>query len=148
MLTTRPIQLKAFVILCSRPVWKLNKQTNKQTNWLTELTPWRHNPRFHHCIHKSPPPVPILSQLNPLYTPAASLLKIHSDPIVPSTTWSSKWSLFFWLFHQNLVHFPLLSHAYHISRPSHSPWFDLPNNIWGWVQNMKLLIVWKVNIEI
>jgi hypothetical protein len=25
--------------------------------------------------------------------------------------------------------------------PSHSPWFDLPNNIWGWVQNMKLLIV-------
>jgi hypothetical protein len=23
-------------------------------------------------------------------------------------------------------------------RPSHSPWFDLPNNIWWWVQIMKL----------
>jgi hypothetical protein len=26
-------------------------------------------------------------------------------------------------------------------RPPHFPWFDLPNNIWGWVQNMKLLTV-------
>jgi hypothetical protein len=25
--------------------------------------------------------------------------------------------------------------------PSHSPWFDLPNNIWWLVKNMKLLIV-------
>jgi hypothetical protein len=29
----------------------------------------------------------------------------------------------------------------HMSRSPHSPWFDLPNNILGWVQNMKLLIV-------
>jgi hypothetical protein len=28
-----------------------------------------------------------------------------------------------------------------MSRPPHSPLFDLPNNIWGGVQNMKLLIV-------
>jgi putative component of membrane protein insertase Oxa1/YidC/SpoIIIJ protein YidD len=28
-----------------------------------------------------------------------------------------------------------------MSRLSHSSWFDVPNNIWGWVQNMKLLIV-------
>jgi hypothetical protein len=28
-----------------------------------------------------------------------------------------------------------------MSLPPHSPWFDLPNNIWGGVQNMKLLIV-------
>jgi hypothetical protein len=26
-------------------------------------------------------------------------------------------------------------------RPPHSPWFDLPNNIWRWVQIMKLPIV-------
>jgi hypothetical protein len=25
--------------------------------------------------------------------------------------------------------------------PPHSPWLDLPNDIWGWVQIMKLLIV-------
>jgi hypothetical protein len=47
----------------------------------------------------------------------------------------------FWLSHQNLLHIPVISHAYHMPRPPHSPWFDLPNSIWGWVQNMKLLIV-------
>jgi hypothetical protein len=26
-------------------------------------------------------------------------------------------------------------------RPHHSPWLDVPNDIWGWVQNMKLLTV-------
>jgi hypothetical protein len=34
-----------------------------------------------HRIHKSPPPVPILSQLDPLYTPPDNLPKIHYDPI-------------------------------------------------------------------
>jgi hypothetical protein len=28
-----------------------------------------------------------------------------------------------------------------MSRQLHSPWFDLPNGIWGWVKHMKLLIV-------
>jgi hypothetical protein len=36
--------------------------------------------------------------------------------------------------------FTIKPHAYHMSRPPHSLWFDLPN-IWGWVQNMKLIIV-------
>jgi hypothetical protein len=34
-------------------------------------------------------------------------------------------SLSFWLSHQNLVQFSLLSHACHTSRPPHCPWFDL-----------------------
>jgi hypothetical protein len=109
------------------------------TNWLTKyVTPWLQNPQVHHHVHKSPPPVPILSQLDPLSTSPAILPKIHSDPILPSTSWSSTWSPSLWLSHQNLVHFLLLSHACHMSRASRSPWFDLPNNIWGWVQNMKL----------
>jgi hypothetical protein len=33
-----------------------------------------------HSKH-SPPPVPVLSQSNPIHTPQASLPKIHSDPI-------------------------------------------------------------------
>jgi hypothetical protein len=41
----------------------------------------------------------------------------------------------------NLVQFSLLSHACHMPCPPHSPWLDLPNDIWGWVQIMKLLIV-------
>jgi hypothetical protein len=53
--------------------------------------------------------------------------------------WSSKWTLSFWLSHQNLVHFSLLFHMCHMSHQPHSPWFDLSSNIWGWVQNVKLL---------
>jgi hypothetical protein len=79
--------------------------------------------------------------MDPIYTPTAYLPKIHSDPILPSTPWSFKWSLSFWLSYQNPVHIPLLSHTCHMSRPPHSPWFDLPNNIWEGVQNMKFLIV-------
>jgi hypothetical protein len=55
----------------------------------------------------SPPPVPILSQLDPLFTPPTNLPKIHSDPILPSTPRSSKWYFPFWLSHQNFVYFPM-----------------------------------------
>jgi hypothetical protein len=44
---------------------------------------------------------------------------------------SSKWSLSFGLSHQNHIHFSVLSHACHMPHPPHSPWFDLPNDIWG-----------------
>jgi hypothetical protein len=60
-----------------------------------KLTPWRQNPKVHYRVH-SPPPVRILSQLDPLYTSSPSP-KIHSDPVLPSTPWSSKWSLSFGL---------------------------------------------------
>jgi hypothetical protein len=73
--------------------------------------------------------------------PPASLHKIHSDTFLPSTTRSSEWSLSFGLYHLYLVQFSLLSHAQHMSHPPHSPWLDLPSDIWWWVQIIKLLIV-------
>jgi hypothetical protein len=55
-------------------------------------------------------PYPELVESNP--NPSANLLKNHSDPILPSTPWSSEWSLSFGLSHQNLFSpLPCMPHA-------------------------------------
>jgi hypothetical protein len=61
--------------------------TGKQIN---KLTPWSQSPKVHHSIHRSPPPVPIVSQLDPLYTPAKPP-NIDSNPILPYTI--TYWSM-------------------------------------------------------
>jgi hypothetical protein len=94
----------------------------------SKLTPKRKNPKVHHHIHNSW----IQS------TPPANLPKLHSDYILPSTPWSSEWSLSFGLCRQNLAHISLLSHARHMPCPPHSPWHDPPNDIWGWAQITKV----------
>jgi hypothetical protein len=95
-------------------IWK-GQGRSTMAKSLSELTPWRQNPKVHHRIHNIPPPVTILSQLDPIYTPPVNLPMIQSDPILQSTPWSSKWSLSFWLSHQNPVQIPLLSHACYMS---------------------------------
>jgi hypothetical protein len=67
------------------------------------------NPKAHYRIQKSPPPVPFLSQLNPVHTPTSYSLKIHLNIILPPMSESPKRSLSL-RFPTKTLYKPLLSH--------------------------------------
>jgi hypothetical protein len=47
------------------------------------------NPKVHHSVHKSPPLVPILSQIDPVHTIPSYLFKIYLNIVHPPTSSSS-----------------------------------------------------------
>jgi len=88
-----------------------------------------------------PPPVPILSQLDPVHTPKSHSLKIHLNIILPSMPGSPKWPLSSRFPHQNPVYASHLPHTCYMPRPSNSSRFYHLNNI-GWaVQIIKFFII-------
>ena len=116
-------QIKAFrnTTLCSLtyPIYgssksltiKLTYSNEQSTSWEAkrfsasqEIPRILRNPNVHYHVHQWPPPVPILSHLDPVHTPTSYFLNIHLNIILPFTPGSPRCSLSLRFPHHNPVY--------------------------------------------
>jgi len=89
------------------------------------------NLKVYYLIHKCPPPVLILRQIDPVHIPTSQLLKIHLNIILTSMLGSPKWSLSIRFPHQNPAYPSPRTHTCYMPHPSHSRFYHLNNIGWG-----------------
>ena len=77
-------------------------------------------PKVHYRIHKCPPPVPNLSQLDPVHNLTSYFLNILLIIILLSTSGCPQWSLSLRSSHQNPVRNSPLPHTRYMPGPSRS----------------------------
>ena len=80
------------------------------------------NTKVHYRVHKCPPPVPILSQINTIHTPTSHFLMIHLNIILILSSLSLRFP------QQNPVYASLLPHKRYMPRPFNSRFYP-PKNI-------------------
>jgi hypothetical protein len=104
------------------PSWEVNRFSASQ-----EIPRILRDLKVHYRIHKCPPLVPILSQINPLRALPSNFLKIHLNIILPSTPRYPKWSLPLKFPHQNPIYASSVPHTRYMPRPSHSRFYHSHN---------------------
>ena len=120
----------------------MEKTLSWEANWFSvslEIPRSAWNLKVHYQVY-SPPPVPILSQINPVHSfhptswRSILILSSHLRPDLPSVLFPSGFPT------KNPVCTTPLPHTCYMFRPSHSSRFDHPKDIWCGVQIITLLM--------